>query len=218
MGALGNLLLLALVVVDLYMVSTTRLDACVRASALQGLVLSALPFALVAPGSGTSSRDLIHLAAIALATLLVKSLLIPGLLLRELRLLGVRREFKPFVSLHVSQLINGALVGVAFWLAWALPWPGASADTMGLGSGLATLLVGVYMTINRRKALSQVLGFLVIESGLVVIGWSLLREPSLILEIGAMLDVLVAVMVMGVLATDLEGVEIDLNGHHEERS
>ncbi|MBI2898132.1 MAG: hydrogenase [Deltaproteobacteria bacterium] len=200
----ANALLVVLLALDLYMVSTSRLDACIRASALQGIVLAALPFVLVGVGAGSSASDVLHLGAIAAGTLLVKSVFIPWLLFRALRDLGSTREFEPFVSLHLSQLVNGALCGAAFWIAAVLPWPTAGASTMALGVGLATLFIGVYMTVNRRKTVSQVLGFLVIESALLVIGWTLLRQPSLILEIGALLDVLVAVMVMGILATRLE--------------
>jgi hydrogenase-4 component E len=209
MNGYASVLLLALLALDLYMVSTSRLDACIRASALQGLVLAALPFGLVTLGPGRSIHDLLHLGAIAVGTLLVKSLFIPWLLFRALRDAGSSRECAPFVSLHLSQLINGALIGAAFWIATVLPWPTDNARTMSLGVGLSTLFIGVYMAVNRHKALSQVLGFLVIESGLLVIGWTLLGQPSLILEIGALLDVLVAVMVMGILATQLEAVSDD---------
>jgi hydrogenase-4 component E len=200
----ASVLLVTLLALDLYMVSTSRLDACIRTSRLQAVALAGLPFTLGAVGPGVSAGEVIHLALIAAATLAVKGVFIPWLLLRALRDLGVDREFEPYVSLHLSQLVNGALVGASFWIASALPWPGAHGHTLAFGVGLSTLFVGLYMTINRRTALSQVLGYLVIESGLFVIGWALLGRPSLVVELGALLDVLVAIMVMGILATHLD--------------
>ncbi len=204
MTAYSNVLLVALLALDLYMVSTTRLDACIRASILQALVLAALPFALSGTGTGAPLDEQLHLVALAGATQVVKGIVIPRMLFRALDDLGSRREFHPFVSLHYSQIINGALCGAAFWIAAALPWPTSRAHMLALGVALATILIGLYMTINRKKTISQVLGYLVIESGLFVAGWALLEQPSLLVELGVLLDLLVAAMVMGILATHME--------------
>jgi hydrogenase-4 component E len=208
MTAYADLILVGLLLLDLYMVSTSRIDACIRVSVLQAAVLAALPFALGGAHAGDSS-DVAHFVFLAVVTVAVKGALIPWLLFRVLRNLGSHREFQPFISLHLSQLVNGALVGAAFWMAWALPWPSVQAHPLAFGVGLATLFVGLYMTINRKKALSQVLGYLVIESGLFVIGWTLLGRPSLVVELGVLLDVLVAIMVMGLLVTHLDATESD---------
>ena len=204
MTAYADVILVSLLLLDLYMVSTSRIIACIRVSVLQAVVLAALPFALGAARPGAPASDIVHFVFLAVLTLGVKGALIPWLLLRVLRGLGTHREFEPFVSLHLSQLVNGALVGIAFWMAWALPWPSVRAHPLAFGVGLATLLIGLYMTVNRKKALSQILGYLVIESGLFVIGWTLLGRPSLVVELGVLLDVLVAIMVMGLLVTRLD--------------
>ncbi|MFH0900262.1 MAG: hydrogenase [Pseudomonadota bacterium] len=204
MTAYANGPLVALLVLDLYMVSTTRLDACIRASIVQALVLAALPFALGGLGTGMPLAEQMHLLVLAGATQVVKGIVIPMLLFRALRDLGSHRECEPYVSLHYSLIVNGALCGAGFWIASALPWPAPRTHTIALGVALATILVGLYMTVNRRKPISQVLGYLVIESGLFVAGWSLLERPSLLVELGILLDLLVAAMVMGVLATRID--------------
>lgn len=204
MNEYATVILVALLALDIYMVSTTRLDGCIRASVLQSFVLAALPLALSGIGGDGPSTESLTLVLLAGATQVAKGILIPWLLFRGLRGLGSNREFEPFVSMHYSQFINGALIGVAFWVASALPWPTERTDTPALGVALATLLIGLYMTINRRKTISQVLGYLVIESGLFVAGWTLLEQPSLLVELGILLDLLVAAMVMGILATNME--------------
>jgi hydrogenase-4 component E len=200
----AHIVLVSILALDLYMVSTTRLDACIRASVLQALALAVLPFALGGFGPDISLAEQMHFVVLAGATQIVKGIVIPWLLFRALRDSESYREFEPFVSLHYSQLINGALCGIAFWTASALPWSVGRAHTLALGVALATLLIGLYMTINRRKAISQALGYLVIESGLFVAGWALLRQPSLLVELGVLLDLLVAAMVMGILSTHLD--------------
>ncbi len=209
MTSYANLLLVTLLALDLYMVSTTRIDACIRASILQAIVLALLPFALGSSGQHASFAGQLHLLVLAGATQVVKGIVIPWLLLRALRDLGSHREFEPFVSLHHSQLVNGVLCGAAFWMASALPWPAVHTSPLALGVALATLLIGLYMALNRRKTVSQVLGYVVIESGLFVAGWTLLGQPSLLVELGVLLDLLVAAMVMGILATRIEAVSAE---------
>jgi hydrogenase-4 component E len=204
MTGYASFLLVVLLALDLYMVGTTRIDACIRASILQAIVLALLPFTLGAAGPHAALGEQLHLVLLAGATQVVKGIVIPWLLLRGLRDMGTYREFEPFVSLHYSQVINGLLCIAAFWIAAALPWPTRHGHTLALGVTLATLLIGLYMTINRRKTISQVLGYLVMESGLFVGGWTLLGKPSLLVELGVLLDLLVGCMVMGILATHIE--------------
>ena len=204
MSGHGEILLVLLLVLDLFMVSTSRMDACIRTTVLQAIILAIIPFTLGEIGLDSPPSLILHAAVISLTTLAVKAVIIPILLLRSLRKLDSNREFEPFVSLHYSQLINGMLCGAAFWIAAVLPWPAARGNTLAFGTGIATLLIGLYMTVNRKKALSQVLGYLVIESGLFVIAWTLLGRPSLLIDLGGLLDLLVAVMVLGVLATRID--------------
>ncbi len=204
MSAYADILLVLLMVVDLYMVSTTRIDACIRASIFQAMILAVLPFALGAIHPDASFNEQLHFVVLAGATQIVKGILIPWLLFRALKTLSSNREFEPFMSLHYSQLINCALCVVAFWGSSVLPWPTEQSHPLALGVALSTLLIGLYMTVNRKKAISQILGYLVIESGLFVAGWALLKQPSALMELGVLLDLLIAAMVMGILATRMD--------------
>ncbi len=209
MSAYANLLLVMLMAVDLYMVSTTRLDACIRACIIQAMILATLPFVLGGIHPDMAFSEQMHFVILAGATQIVKGVVIPWLLFRALRTLSSNREFEPFMSLHYSQLINCALCGVGFWGAAVLPWPVEHPHPLALGVALSTLLIGLYMAINRKKAISQILGYLVIESGLFVAGWALLKQPSSLMELGVLLDLLVAAMVMGILATRMDAAADD---------
>jgi hydrogenase-4 component E len=63
---------------------------------------------------------------------------------------------------------------------------------------LSTILIGLFVVISRIKALSQVLGFLILENGIYAFGAALLLEQPLVVELGVLLDVFVAVFVMGI--------------------
>ena len=194
----ADLLLLALIAIDLYIVGTSRLMARIRASALQGIVLAALVFVLRGEVALQSREGTLHLIGTVLGTLLVKAVVIPLFLGKALRDSGVRREAEPFVSLHVSLLVAGALVGLSFWLGSLVPLPAPDGSPLALPAGLSTLLVGLYLTVNAKKDLTQVIGYLVAEHGVFVIGQVVVGE-LIVVDVGVMLDVLVAVMLMAIL-------------------
>src|SRR5207237_313877 len=103
---MADLLLVSLLLVDVYMIGTSRLAACIRASALQGLLLAALPlFFHHGPPD-------VHLVVLVGGALLLKALVIPRLLLRTLQTTSVRREVEPMVSLHASLIELGILLDV----------------------------------------------------------------------------------------------------------
>ncbi|HTN50857.1 MAG TPA: hydrogenase [Anaeromyxobacter sp.] len=207
MERLADLLLLVVVVLGIQVVATTRIPAAIRAVALQGAALSLLPFAL---GH--------HLGAWAmiltfLVTLGVKALLMPFLLVRAVREARVVHETEPLVAPAVSVLLSAVLVGIAFWLggALALPWPAPSRLVVPIA--LATLLLGFLVIVVRRKAITQVVGYLMLENGVFVFGQALARQLPFVVELGILLDVLVGVFVMGIaihhISREFDHVDVD---------
>jgi hydrogenase-4 component E len=192
-----DILLLVVLVMDLYLVYTSRLAACVKATAVQGLALALLPLFryLEAPVAG----ELVHVLVMAVGALAFKAILIPWLLLRAMRDVSVRRDVEPFVSLHLSVLLAGALVGVSFWLAGTLALPGSGRSSLVMPTAFATLLIGFFVLVTRRKALTQVVGYLVVENGAYVFGQSVAAEMPFLVELGILLDLLVGVFVMGIV-------------------
>lgn len=196
MSSVADFLLAALIVVGLYMVATSRLGACVRASALQGVILGALPLAL--NGLQGSRVPSAHVVALALGAWLIKAMLIPRLLLRSIREAGVRREVEPMTSLHASILAAAALVALAFWLAAEMPLPLPAQAPLLEPAAIANVLLGFLLVVARRQAVTQVVGYLVLENGVFVFGLGLASQQPLLVEMSVLLDVLVGVFVMGI--------------------
>jgi hydrogenase-4 component E len=192
MEQLGDFLLILVVVLGLQTVASHRITAAVRAVALQGAALSFLPFAL---GHTLGVWGMVTSCAVVLA---LKGVIIPLLLNRAIREARVVHEAEPVVSLHLSVLLGAALVGVAFWIGGALvlPWP--APNRLVVPIALATLLLGFLLIITRRKAVTQVVGYLMLENGVFIFGQALARELPFVVELGILLDVLVGVFVMGI--------------------
>jgi hydrogenase-4 component E len=135
----------------------------------------------------------------AASALAFKAIFIPRLLMRALRDAGVRRDVEPFVSLHLSVLLAGVLVGISFWLATVLALPVAGTTHLFVPTAFATFLIGFLVLVSRRKAITQVIGYLLIENGAYVFGQSLAAQMPFVVELGLLLDLLVGVFVMGIV-------------------
>ena len=195
MSGLSDLLLLVVVVLDLAILASTRLTATIRISAFQGVLLAALPATLAAEGSGAG---LIHVLMLGAALLLLKAVLIPVLLLRALRAADVQHEVEPFISPHASLGLATGLIGASFWLATVLVLPRPAPSAVVVPAALSTLMIGFVVLVARRQAITQVVGYLLLENGVFLFGQVLIRDLPFAAELAILLDLLVGVFVMGI--------------------
>ena len=196
MSSGADSLLAALIVAALYTVATSRLGACVRASAVQGIILGALPVALEWTHGLQAPSP--HAVLLAFGALGIKAIAIPQLLLRSIREAGVRREVEPMASLHVSILGAAILVAAAFWMGRQMDLPFPVGSRLLVPAALANVLLGFLLIVARRQAITQVVGYLVLENGIFVFGLGLAAQQPIVVELSVLLDVLVGVFVMGI--------------------
>jgi hydrogenase-4 component E len=187
----SDLLLLLVVLSDFWVLGTTRLSSTIRAAALQGVFLAALPIAL---HHGISA----HILALGLGTLLVKSVVLPAFLQRAIREASVRREVEPLIGFTASLCLGAVAVALSFAVAQRLPLP-ESQTALLVPVALATVIVGLIVLTTRNKALTQVVGYLVLENGIYVFGLSQAERVPFLVELGVLLDVFVGVFIMGIV-------------------
>ena len=140
--------------------------------------------------------------ALSAGGIAVKGAIFPWLLLRVLREAGVRREVEPFVGHTLSVLVGASSLVFALWVdaRLHLPVPLAVGSPLTVPVGLATLLIGLFVIVSRRKAVTQVLGYIVVENGIYAFGVALVGGVPLLVELGVLLDVFVAVFIMSIAA------------------
>jgi len=187
----SDLLLLLVVLSDFWVLGTTRLSSTIRAAALQGVFLAALPIAL---HHGIS----VHIVALGLGTLVVKSVVLPAFLQRAIREASVRREVEPLIGFTASLCLGAVAVALSFVVAQRLPLP-ESQTALLVPVALATVIVGLIVLTTRNKALTQVVGYLVLENGIYVFGLSQAERVPFLVELGVLLDVFVGVFIMGIV-------------------
>src|SRR3989338_4831838 len=141
----------------------------------------------------------LHTLFLLCGTLIIKAVAIPLLLFRSLRETTIRQDVEPIVSLHFSLLGGGAIAVVAFSSLKVLPHPEPPFSPLFLSSALAIVLMGLFLLISRTKAITQVIGFLVLENGIFLFGMTIIDEFPVTVELGVLLDLLVGVFVMGIM-------------------
>jgi hydrogenase-4 component E len=190
-GALNLLIGLAMGL-NLVALASSRLPSVIRAAAFQGMVLGMLPLLL--------DQELHWLVAlVAIATVTVKGFVIPGLLRRALRVANIDREMQPLLGFVPSLLLGGAATIGAVALGGALPLLPEHARSLLVPGAFATVVSGFLLLMGRGKAISQVCGYLILENGIYLFGLLLISSTPLLVEAGILLDLTVAVFVIGII-------------------
>jgi hydrogenase-4 component E len=182
------------VVLDLVVLASSRLRGAIRTVAFQGAVLSVLPLLLA-----TERHQTVHVLALAAGALVVKGVVIPGMMLWAMREAAIRRELEPVVGFVPSMVLGAVGVAVAFTFSSSLPLPIPQRHPLLVPTALATVWTGLLLVVSRRKAVAQVLGFLVVENGVFVFGLLLSDFMPFMVEAGVLLDLLAAIFVMGIV-------------------
>jgi len=145
-----------------------------------------------------------HIYFVAILTLVLKAILLPVLLERLVMKIEIRQEIEPFVNVPLSVIISGLLTLLAYVVAESFHRPEETTGPASLGHNtlavaIALFLIGFFMMVNRRKALTQVLGLLCLENGILLAAISLTYGMPLIVEVGVFFDVLVAALLLAIL-------------------
>jgi len=194
MSAWTEMVFILVVVLDFFLLASSRLRAVIRAAAAQGALLAVLPLLLA-----THATELGHVLALSIGAFVVKGVVIPWLLMWAIREAAIRREVEPIVGFIPSLILAGVGVALAFAFSSAMPLPIPEKHAFIVPTALSTVWTGLLLVVSRRKAVTQVIGFLVLENGVFVFGLLLSDFMPTMVEAGVLLDLFAAVFVMGIV-------------------
>lgn len=194
-----DLLFILVLVLDLFVLASSRLRAGIRAVAAQGGLLALLPVVLA--GDATETR---HVVVLGLGALAVKGLGVPWLLARATRESKVTREVAPLLGFAPTMVLGALGVVAAVWFGAGLALPVPGKHLLLVPTSIGTVWCGLLLIVTRRKAVGQVLGFLVLENGVFVLGLLLSDFMPAMVEVGVLLDLFAAVFVMGLVMFDIQ--------------
>jgi hydrogenase-4 component E len=187
--AAGGLLLAAVLIVW-----RRELRSMVRLLIAQGAALAAVPII-----EGAHQHDA-ALIGVGVAVLALRVGILPGLLARAVRAEGEnRRESTPLLNTTSSLLVAAGLTMTAFAVSRPLVTLDPTPATRAAPVGFAVILLAVFVMVSRRRALSQAVGFLMLDNGIAAVAFLITAGVPVIVELGASLDVLFAVLILGVL-------------------
>jgi hydrogenase-4 component E len=206
-----NLCAALLLLLAFAMLTQRRIVSLINLFAAQGFVL--VVSTLVVAYSTSQS----HLYYSALLTLMLKVLLLPWIMHRLIRALNVRWDVEPLINIPATMLIGIVLVIFAFNLATPISQIAGTVTKSTIGIATACILLAFLMMITRRKAVSQVIGFLAMENGLFLAATSATYGMPMVVELGIALDVLVATLLFGVFFFHIRETFESLDIHHLEK-
>jgi hydrogenase-4 component E len=184
-----------------------ELSAIVRLLILQGILLAALAVVLAI------RADSFELVMVAVGVLALKAVVVPGVLRRVLRDSSEARETEPLINVTASIVAAALLTLLAYAVARPLVRLAPSAETEAVPVGLAMVLLGFFVLVTRRRALSQIVGFLLLDNGIATTAFLITGGVPGIVELAVSLDVLLVVLVLQVLTARLRatfgGTDID---------
>lgn len=183
------------------------LRAYIAAFQWQSAVLSAL---LVVIGYLGNDPELYFVAIIFVA---LKVIALPYYLTRMAKRLGSEREEHPYVNVATSLILAGLLVLLAYAVTRPLVMVSTLPTRGGLPLAVGLIFVGLFVVVTRKKALTQIVGFLVMENGIALLASLATYGIPLIVEMGVFLDILMGFLVMQVFVYQIhdtfESIDVD---------
>lgn len=196
MLTLSEIVLALFLLADLALAGASRLKSAIRLVAGQGWAVGVLPVLLWDwQGDGCPGARIWSIAAV---NALVKGLALPLLLDYAVRKARTRRELEPIVSFPLSRFIVFLMAVGGFAVGRLLHVHETIASELAIPVAFTTMGTGLLLLCARKKAITQVLGFLVLENGISLFGAGILLEYGLVVELGILLDVLALVFILGI--------------------
>jgi hydrogenase-4 component E len=185
-------LLITALALNFVALGVSRIRGVISAVAIQGMLLGVFPL-FVHPQIGLRGILLV------LVTIGLKGFVIPGYLVHAMREADIQHEVRPAID-YMSSLLLGAIgTGLALIFSNSLPLALEHADLLLVPASLATVWTGFLMLTTRRKAIMQVLGYLLLENGIFLFGLLLLEAMPFLVEVGVLLDLFTGIFVMGII-------------------
>jgi len=196
MTDLLNAILVVVMILNLFALGTSRINSVIRLAAAQGALLAVVPLIL---------HDRLPVPAVLAAGAAVglKGIAIPAIMMRSLRSAQIKREVQPLVGFLPSIILGAAATAVALLLSTRMSLDISQAGTLIVPTSIATVLVGFIILTTRFKALSQAIGYLILENGIFVFGMLLVEAIPLVVEMGVLLDLFVGVFVISIITNHI---------------
>jgi hydrogenase-4 component E len=188
-----NAILVIVLVLNLLLLGTSRINTIIQTVSAQGALLGIIPFVM-------HQRLTLPDVLIAVMAIALKGIAIPLIMVHALREAQIKREIEPMIGLLPSIILGAVATAFALLFANQLPLASQHVGKLLVPTSIATVFSGFIILTTRYKALTQVVGYLVLENGIYIFGMLLIEAMPHIVELGALLDLFVGIFVICIIA------------------
>lgn len=193
-----NILLITFTISLIYIAMANRLLTYIRIIAFQGFLLFGVAFIELI------EINVANLVFVLLETIIIKAIAIPMFLKYILDKNNITREAEPFVSNFVSVVIVTIIILGSFFLTNVVQ--DTYVRKIFFIVAFSALFTGLYIIITRRKIITHVMGFMVLENGVFVLSLAVGNKMPMIVNTGILLDIFVSVILLGIFADKIGDV------------
>ncbi len=198
-----HVILIVFIITLFYLSIANRMLTYVKVLALQGVLLFFVAFLQL------SEINTLNLIFILLETIVFKAIAVPLFLGYLLKRNNITREAEPFLPNFVSLIITTAIVVATILLSNSIL--DSHLDKMFFVVALSTLFTGLYFIASRRKIITHVMGYMVIENGVFVLSMAVGNEMPMMVNLGVMLDIFASVLILGIFLNKIGDVFKDVD-------
>jgi len=198
-----NVLLIVLLISLLYLSIANRLLTYIKILAFQGVILFGV--ALIE----LSEINTVNLVLILLETIIVKAILVPLFIKYIIKRNNITREMEPFIPNFVSLIIVTIIIVITILLSNSIT--DTHLEKISFIVALSTLFTGLFIIGTRKKVITHVMGYLVIENGVFILSLAVGNEMPLLVNLGIMLDIFASVLILGIFVNKIGDVLKDVD-------
>lgn len=195
---MSDIFLILFLITLIYIGVANRLFTYISVLAFQGVLLFGIAFIELI------EINTVNLVFVLLETIVFKTIAIPVFLRRVIRRNQIKREAEPFVSNFVSVVIITAIILISFLLSNTLH--DEHLQKMFFVVAISSLFTGMYIIASRRKIITHVMGYLIIENGVFILSLAVGNEMPMLVNTGILLDIFVSVLLLGIFVNKIGDV------------
>lgn len=185
-----DILLIAFAISLLFMSIANRIYSYINILIFQGFILFGVAYISL------SEINTLNLILILLETVVFKALAVPYFMKYLIKRNNITREAEPYLPNFISLIIATLIIVVTIILSSAID--DKNLDKTFFVVALSNLFIGLYLIVSRKKIITHVIGYLVIENGVFILALAVGNEMPMLVNLGIMLDIFASVLILGV--------------------
>ncbi|MDM8516290.1 hydrogenase [Desulfobacterales bacterium HSG16] len=181
----------------LFAFASNRVTVLIKVIAFQGIIVSLVPLF-------TSSELTMGSINFILVTLAIRGIIIPLCIYLAIKKVSISKEVEPIIGYHASLFAGLLLIFAATYVSHRFNIPSVSESLLLMPTAITILVAGMFLLMARRNAIAMVLGYIMMENGIYLVGTTFSTRTHHIVEFGILLDVLAGVMIMAIMLQNIK--------------